>query len=132
MNNLLKDLSKLINTAGGMATVAVMGACFIIASTSFFGRVASPSTAYHFKATLQFEGTNFAREQTPLPIVGDATVQCTSSDEWALDANVTCQWLDDLNEVSVTALISDTSTLPLEVNVSVFPVNYTPLASEGK
>lgn len=100
------------------------------------------TTEYHYNQTLQFNNSDIVRDVTvSLPIEGDAVVECTVSDEWAVGfneyaqsksnsytgANCTAQWLDDLGFVSVTVSISGTSNLPVEVSVSVYPVNYVPL-----
>lgn len=86
------------------------------------------TTEYHYNQTLQFENSDIVRNtDVVLPIVGDAVVECTVSDEWALQAIVTCQWLQDLQKVSITVVNDAVVNLPIEVGVSVYPVNYTPL-----
>lgn len=129
----MKQIKKTINTPGGIFSVCVLCITFLgIAVIPSHSRGLPTPTEFHFNARLEFDGENFAREQYPLPLAGEVVTQCTPSDEWALEANVTCQWLDDLDIVSVTVLNPVTSTLPVTIGVSVFAVNYTPLVSEGK
>lgn len=127
---------------GGFVGLVMFGLGIGIAPTP----VRQVTTEYHYNQILQFENSDIVRDVTvSLPIDGDAVVECTVSDEWAVSfdeytqsdanaytgANCMAQWLDDLNRVSITVSISGTANLPVEVGVSVYPANYVPVVQDG-